>query len=164
MSRVIANLFQDYEQGKLDIESFHDSLALAIPLDYERKGPSQLDHLPQAVRTYYASWSICGDVLNGGFAQAAFNNLHLFEDASLGLRELGLVAEAALFERVRIMIADGAAHFRTPRGGDIGELFEEFLESNLAELDDEIGDLDLWPVEKRVAYAIRNRVDFERVA
>ena len=148
----------------MDDESFHDALALAIPLDCSIKNETQLAHLPARVRTFYAAWQTSADLLNGGFAQAAYNNPHLFGDASLGFLELDLPEQAALIGRAKKLVDEGHANFETPKGGDIGDLFHEMAESAFAALDEESEALDFWPVTRRVEYALLHRVEFESVA
>ena len=119
MNAKISALFRDREAGRLDDESFHDALALAIPLDCSIKNETQLAHLPARVRTFYAAWQTSADLLNGGFAQAAYNNPHLFGDASLGFLELDLPEQAALIGRAKKLVDEGHANFETPKGGAV---------------------------------------------
>lgn len=164
MTGKVSALFRDRDAGKLDDESFHDALALAIPLDCSIKNETQLAHLPARVRTFYAAWQTSADVLGGGFGQAAFNNPHLFGDATQGFLELGLPEQAALIRRAKDLVDEGHANFDTPPGGDIGEPFEELAESAFAALDEESDALDFWPVKQRVEYALKHRAEFESVA
>jgi Domain of unknown function (DUF4375) len=154
----ISALFRDYELGTLGAEPFHDALSLAIPVQSDSEGRTYLSVLPDCVRTYYAAWAVSADVLNGGFAQAAFNNPQFFDDARLGFENLGLTRQAELIAKAQALIAKAEAKFKMPISGDIGEHFEEFLESRLSKLDDELGDLDFWPIEQRTAYAVEHIV------
>jgi len=154
-------VFDAFANGALPVEEFDDALwsflCARIPGD-----EASFQRVPLPVQYFFASRYMEWEVGNGGFAQAAFNIPQLFEAARLGYLALDLPAAADLIAQAQALISNG--HARFSQDVDIGELFDEFAESALAELDGKVDDAGWWATERRSAYAVANREAFGRVA
>jgi len=161
---MLKDSFDRYVRGELDTNSFDDELWLTLCEVVNDRDAEAFSKLPKAVRHYFASRLVECEVGNGGFAQAAFNVPHLFAEAREGYAALGLQGSVELIATAERLIAEGHAKFGSGPSDDIGELFEEFAESALAELDDRTDAAGWWATEKRVAYAVEHRSEFESAA
>lgn len=107
---------------------------------YERH--EQFPHWPQSVRLFYACYDINYQVLDGGFAQAAYNVPELLPIAQTAFEKFGYWQAAALCGRaVSMLPAELQEHLAKGLRGDrrtIGHVFEDFRESEMAELDENI--------------------------
>lgn len=155
----LSDAFDAYLAGAMNIDAFDTELWFAV-LDMLDKKKDRVDLLPVSVQFFYSSRYLEWEVANGGFAQAAFNIPQLFPLAREGYSVLGLTKAVKMIARAEKYIAEGEAEFKTPCGGDIGELFEEFLDSKLSKLKVR-QDSEFWATEQRVAYAVKNRNAFE---
>jgi hypothetical protein len=161
---MLKDTFDQYARGELSTSEFDDALWLALCNVVNDRDEAAFAALPTPVRLYFASRLVEWDVGNGGFAQAAYNVPHLFALAREGYAALGLPAAAALIARAEQLIAEGHGDFDVDLEDDIGEAFDEFAESPLAELDDEIDEAGWWATEQRTAYVLEHRADFEGLA
>ena len=159
---TFADLFDQFSSGRLDTDDFDTALWDFVCTLLARPNVTY-EGLPEPVRLFYASRFVQWDVGNGGFSQAAYNVSELFEDARCGYLALGLTDSATLSARAQQLIKEGHADF-SEDPNDIGELFEEFSESELAKLDVGLDAAGWWATEKRSAYALANRASFESVA
>jgi Domain of unknown function (DUF4375) len=161
---MLADAFDRHARGELDVNTFDDELWLALCDVVNDRDAESFNNLPLAVRHYFASRYVECEVGNGGFAQAAFNVPHLFPAAREGYAALGLQGAVDLIAEAERLIAEGHAKFGANPRDDIGELFEEFAESALADLDARTEEVGWWATEKRVAYAVEHRASFESAA
>jgi len=148
-------------RGELDDEVFDDELWMCLTSE---SGPLTPSALEPAVRTYVASRIIEGNVGNGGFAQAAYNSSEWFEDAAIAYEVMGLPLAGDRIRKAMSLIADGAANFTRDQGVGIGEVFDEFSESALSDLDKGLEEIGWWATtEPRVAHVRANRDAFFRM-
>ena len=158
----ISESFDAYVKGLTEIEDLDTDIWCAI-LDATGESVDDYKKLPRSVQLFYASRYLEWEVANGGFPQAAYNIPGLFALAREWYSMEGLNEAASIIEQAEQLIRDGEAEFKTPCGGDIGELFEEFLDSRLSALSSPAWECGLDATEARVKYAIRNRGDFESI-
>jgi hypothetical protein len=125
--------------------------------------PDQAASLPEQAWVYLASRWMEWEVGNGGFPQAAYNIPDWFELGEAAYRKLGLDAAAGLIARARTLIAKGETRGGSFAALDIGNLFAQFRESELAKLDDELDAVDWWADEVRLAYVRQNRAAFREL-
>lgn len=148
-------------RGELDDETFDDQLWACL---ISESGPLKPSEFEPAVRTYVASWIIEGDVGNGGFAQAAYNNSQWFEDAAIAYEAMGLPLAGERIRKAMSLIADGAANFTRDPGVGIGEVFAEFCESALSDLNKGLEEIGWWAATgPRVGHVRANRDAFFRM-
>lgn len=114
--------------------------------------------LAEPIWVYLASRWLEWEVGNGGFPQAAYNVPDWFELAESAYQKLGLEDAAGLIARARKLIAGGETRGFVSR--HIGELFEQFRDSELAELDEQLEAVNWWAGEVRLAYVRRHRDAF----
>jgi Domain of unknown function (DUF4375) len=110
--------------------------------------------LPDPIRYVWAGRHVQWQVGNGGFAQAAFNCPHLLEDAKLCYLALGRPVAAALIETAIMLVNKGEAEFND---NSIGELFEDFQDSEFAKLDEDLESAGWWATEDRVKYSLQHK-------
>jgi hypothetical protein len=91
-------------------------------------------------------------------ATAAYNIPDWFELGELAYGKLGLDAAAALIGRARTMLTTGEKNGFV--AAKIGELFVQFRESRLGELDAELDAVGWWADDVRLAYVRGNRAAF----
>lgn len=161
---MLEKTFDRYVRGEIDTDTFDEALWLALCDVVNDRDNESFAVLPVAVRHYFASRYVEWEVGNGGFAQAAFNVPHLFADAREAYASLGLPEAAELIATAERLIAEGHAQFGADPKGDIGELFEEFAESALAELDARTDTAGWWATEQRIAFVLAHRSQFESAA
>jgi len=154
----ISHLMDLDEAGQVDdgASGFDDQLWLMLTAWVDT--PEQAVSLPEPVWVYLASRWLEWEVGNGGFPQAAYNIPDWFELGESAYRKLGLDAAAALIARARGMITTGESRGFIARR--IGELFAQFRESKLAELDAELDSVGWWAEDVRLAYVRSNRAAF----
>jgi hypothetical protein len=140
-------------------DGFDDQLWLLLTARVDT--PDHAASLPEPVWVYLASRWLEWEVGNGGFPQAAYNIPDWFELGELAYRKLGRDAAAALIARARRMITTGESRGFIARR--IGELFAQFRESKLAELDAELDAVGWWADDTRLAYVRKNRAAFRSV-
>ncbi len=159
----VADLMEADESGKLSNADFDDDLWLHIcKLGVET--PANLDRFDKAVLVYYASRLLEWEVGNGGFAQAAYNIPDWFASAAWAYRQLGLEQAASLIDRAELLLNQGEARGQKFDAVEIGDLFQQFAESELAELDDLLDSAGWWAEDRRLAYVRVNREAFKAIA
>jgi hypothetical protein len=151
----VADAFSAFENGEIAIGLFDD--ALHVVLSHHLHGIAELLKAPRPVALFYAARYIEFEVGNGGFSQAAYNRPDWFGLAAEGYREFGLPQAAQLIDKAAAMLASERRSFTAT---EIGELFEQFQESKLAELDNELDSCGWWATEQRIAYVMANRESF----
>ena len=161
---MLKDALDRYARGEVDTNTFDDELWLALCDVVNHRDQESFSALPTAVRHYFASRLVECEVGNGGFAQAAFNVPHLFAEAREGYAALDLPGAVDLIATAERLIAEGHAKFSADPEGDIGELFEEFAESALADLDARTEAVGWWATDRRIAYVLEHRAEFESAA
>lgn len=156
----ISSHFDSFISEQIDVSDLDTELWDTV-LDALEKNGENLNSLPLSVRLFYASRSLEWEVANGGFSQAAFNIPELFPLAREWYSGVGIKDAADLIACAEQFIRDGEAEFKTTCNGDIGGLFEEFLESKLSTLDPLAWSSGLDGTDRRVEYAVEHRSDFE---
>lgn len=155
-----ASLFAAWDAGEVSQSRFGDDLWLALTHITPTVG--DLPKVAEPVRHWYASRYMEFDVGNGGFAQAAYNIPEWFGAAAEGYRALGLEDCAALIDEAALIVEEERKRFTA---SDIGELFDQFSESRLDELDrrdgpDTLDKIGWWAADRRMAYTLANREAF----
>lgn len=144
----IADLMAADARGELTDSKFSDELWQRV--SYAFFSPEEASLYGEPVLTYFASFVIEAEVGNGGFAQAAYNASNWFEPAVNAFRKLGLEAAANLIsEANETMARENEAHGGKFDAKDIGDLFSQFSESELAKLDNRLDEVNFWEVFKR---------------
>lgn len=157
----IAALLDADARGELDDSTLDDELWLLLT---ERiSTPQDAGRFGKPVLLYYASRLVQWEVGNGGFAQAAYNVPEWFEAAALGYDELGLPGLGALI-REAITLLPTENRETTFDAQEIGELFGQFAESKLAQLDDRLEGTGWEADVRRLQYVRENRQAFRDVA
>ncbi len=151
----IAEGFQAFERGEIDIDLFDD--VLHTVLSYHLMDLGDLNAAPRPVALFYAARTLEFDVGNGGFAQAAYNYPDWFGLAAEGYRAFDLPLAAERIEKARTLLPGERRLFTATR---IGHLFEQFQESRLAKLDSDLDGCGWWAIEARIAYAVRHKDSF----
>jgi hypothetical protein len=112
---------------------------------------------------YYASRFLQWEVGNGGFAQAAYNIPEWFQLAASGYDELGLPDFATLIREAMTLLPTENRE-TTFDAREIGDLFEQFSESKLAQLDERLDETEWEVTAVRLQYVRENRQAFRDVA
>ena len=158
----IAELLAADARGEVSLETLDDTLWYFMT---ERGGPADTpSNSSGPVQHYVASRLMEWEVGNGGFAQAVHNIPEWFNAAAEGYKAMGIESSAARIRRAQALMAEGAAMFT--RGADvtIEQVFSEFAESKLSELDKGLAEIGWWAIEARIAYVRDNRSAFTGVA
>jgi hypothetical protein len=156
----IAELMDAYEGGEIRDEQFDDDLWLmvlpfiAAPSDRERYG--------DPVLAYFGSRLMQWEVGNGGFAQAAYNYPEWFETAAWGYDAIGVPRAAALIREAMPLLSEEGRE-TTFNADEIGELFEQFAESKLAQLDGRLDECGWWATQARLRYVRQNSAAFRAI-
>jgi hypothetical protein len=116
--------------------------------------------VPEPVVTYWATGMIQADVLNGGFAQAAYNIPEWFGLAAEGYSRLDRPAAA---ERIRQAAQLSQRELQTVswlrrRGAQIGAIFRHFQQSSLKALDRNLYEIG-WDVTEQRRQLVRENRD-----
>ena len=151
----MAEAFEAHDAGEIDAPRLDDAIWLV--LTGMVGSASDLAKLPGPVADYYASRYLQFEVGNGGFAQAAYNIPDYFGPAAKGYRARGLPEAAALIDKAALIVEEERAKFDAD---DIGDLFEQFEDSELADFDEELDDVGFWADESRLAHVLRHRDTF----
>jgi hypothetical protein len=122
--------------------------------------PEEAASLPEPVWVYLASRWLEWEVGNGGFPQAAYNIPGWLPLGEKAYRKLGLDRAAELIGRAQELVRQGEARDDKFDARDIGELFEQFTESQLSALDKELDAVEWWADDVRLAYVRANRDAF----
>ena len=149
------------EAGQLDAAKFDNQLWLMLILLI--RTPEQAQTFGEAVWVYYASRSMEWEVGNGGFAQAAYNMPEWFPLAAQAYRILGLEAAAKLIDYAYQIVIDGENRNDKFTAKDIGELFGQFAESPLAELNSHLDEVGWWADEQRLNFVRQHRNAFRAI-
>ena len=158
-----ADLMEADERGELSDADFDDALWLLL-CERGVEIPADLDKFDEAVRVFYASRYMEWEVGNGGFAQAAYNIPDWFASAAWAYRQLGLEQAASLINRAEALLNEGEARGQKFDAVDIGELFQQFAESELAKLNDLLDSAGWWANDRRLAYVRANRGAFKALS
>lgn len=161
--QTIDELLSVDESTPLEPGDFDDALwTLLCARVFE---PEDLESLPEAVSTYYASRLLEWEVGNGGFAQAAYNIPAWFPRAEAGYRALGKEASARLIQKA-IQLLPSERQVVERKGllrAKIGDVFAHFRESRMAALDVQIPDAEWWIDDERVAFVRSHRETFRGI-
>jgi hypothetical protein len=148
--------FDEYDRGA-DPRSLDDWLFEWIGRCIGRDRDPSFERLPDPVRLFWAGRYVEWDVGNGGFPQVAFNRPDLLKDARDCYLAIGHKASAERISVAIELVREGEADYQSK---DIGGLFDEFRESKLAALDDNLDGIGWWATEDRVKYAAQHREVF----
>ncbi len=131
---------------------------------YERyEDLPEMDQWPQSVQYFFACYDLNFQVGAGGFAQAAYNVPELFLIAEQAFQFLKRPAAAELCRRANSMLpAELKTHLEKgfTEEPSIGDVFEHFDESPMADLDEEIPD-EFWVGVELQQLVRQHRADFE---
>ena len=144
--------------GALDDDRFDDELW--IVLTDLISTPDQAKEFPEPIWIYLASRWIEWEVGNGGFAQAAFNIPEWFPLAAEAYKKLGLNEASQLILEAEKLMRSGDKRDGNFTASDIGDLFQQFSESDIAKLDSRLDQVGWWADEIRLAYVRKNRDAF----
>jgi hypothetical protein len=153
----IAALMELDERGELEDTQFDDELWMFVA--NQMGGPEDRERFADPVVVYFASRFLEWEVGNGGFAQAAYNIPEWFPLAAWGYDQLGLEKAGDLI-REAISLLSKENRENTFTASDIGELFSQFSESELAKLDKRLDECGWWAMETRLKYVRENRASF----
>jgi Domain of unknown function (DUF4375) len=151
----IVELLAADARGEVNVEILDDTLWYFMTA---RGGPAdRVDNSSGHVQHYVASRLMEWEVGNGGFAQAAYNIPEWFDAAAAGYSAIGNEAAAERIRRANALFAKGAADFTRGADSTIEQVFSEFVESELSELDEGLTEIDWWAMDERIAYVRANR-------
>jgi len=158
----LASLLADHIDARYDPEhrEFIEDVADAL---YERH--ENFPRWPESVRHFYACYDLNWQVLNGGWAQAAYNVPGLISVAGKAFERFGRPAAAELCRRALSMLpAEVAAHVAKGFTGreSLEEVFEHFDDSAMAELDADVTS-EFYADDKLQELVELHRSDFESV-
>jgi hypothetical protein len=149
------------ERGELEINRFDDELWLLLIQSVD--SVDDCARYGEPVVLYYASRYLEGDVGNGGFAQAAYNCPELFEPAARAYDQLGLPQAAGLIRAAMSLLAK-ENRTTTFVAEEIGELFSQFADGELAKLDKRLDESGFWAIDARIRYVRQHRDAFRPIS
>ncbi len=130
---------------------------------YERH--QQFAEWPESVQLFYATYDINYQVVNGGFAQAAYNVPQLLPIAQKAFERFGREQAAERCERAVLMLSaeirDHLAKGLRNRPS-LDDVFEHFNESEMAQLDENLP-REFWADDALRQLVLQHQIDFESV-
>jgi hypothetical protein len=159
----LAKILADHVDAPYDPEhrAFIEKIASAL---YERY--RDFPRWPESVRFFYACYDLNAQVLNGGFAQAAYNVPQLIPVAQKAFERFGGMKAAALCQKAMTMLPTELAE-HLEKGFHTGaeslqDVFDHFAESAMAELNESVPE-EFCADDKLQELVQQNRKDFEAV-
>jgi hypothetical protein len=157
----ISALMEADAAGSLGEEDFEGHLGWFLGRALPRS-PADCVSFPEPVMVYWATSLIQHDVLNGGFAQAAYNIPEWFEPAAVGYEMLGRPLAAARI-RLAAKLSENEQEvigWLQRRRATIRAIFGHFRESALQDLDNDLYEIGWDITAARIQLAREHRQAF----
>jgi hypothetical protein len=157
----ISALMEADVNGSLSDEEFDRHLGWflgrLLPFSY-----AECTSVPEPVVVYWATRLMEYNVLNGGFAQAAYNISDWFEPAAIGYEQFGrLVAADRIRQAAKLSQNEQTTvSWLKRRRAEIRAIFSHFRESSLRDLDKGLYEIGWDVTAARIQIARNNREEF----